>query len=102
MAFRDDLPRDFKEVFLNPDEFAVTAVYTHDGNDSEVNVLYSLVEDPDGYVVAGTRTAYIQAGADDVPDLAAGDTFAIDGHLWHVSTWEIRGCVVDIVAGGGS
>ena len=97
MSFKDDLREDFDAVFLDANEFAEVAVYTHDGASREVRVLMDLTKDPEGFTMPGQDAAYLTTS--EIPELSHGDTFAIGGTVWTVSSFERRDGTVEIVCG---
>ena len=82
MTFKEQMAADIP-VFINTDEFAVDAVYTHDGADSDVKVLFEKRLDDNGEFLIPV----IDIDASDVPYLARGDRFVIDGTGYGVISW---------------
>ena len=83
MTLKEQMADDIGTVFLDTDEFAVDAVYTHEGADSTVKVIFDKMPDDNGEFLI----PIVNVEASDVPYLARGDKFVIDGTSYGVISW---------------
>lgn len=82
MSLKDDMARDLDEIFLNEDDFA--EVRTVAGRKIKC-VLYEDAPTAGTDEMGVAQYSYtLQARADDIPNLRAGDTLRIDGNIWAV------------------
>ncbi len=71
-------------VFDNTDEFGVEAVYRHDGNDVTIDVLFYKEQDMD----TGRFVNVLDAKISDIPYIAVGEVFIIDGDEYTAAALE--------------
>ena len=102
MTLKEQMSFDIGTVFLDTDEFAVTALYRHGAESKDISILMDFDQDPEGFTLPGQTMAIITAEAALLPDLAAGDSFEVDGRVWTVSAFEFHDHLVEIVAGNRS
>ena len=97
MNLKEQIKADYKEIFLNSEEFATSATFVRNGVEKEVKILYTTDTEVQGFTPEGTL--YISASILDIPEVEVGDIFKINNKKYAVTTFIKKSYKVEIVAG---
>jgi len=94
---KEQIKADYRETFLNSEEFATSATFVRGGVEKEVKILYTTDTEVQGFTPEGML--YISASILDIPEVDIGDIFKIDNKTYAVTTFVKKSYKVEIVAG---